>query len=66
MRNYRNLWASATLSMFMLFAVALGLGAPNALAGEPAIDSIVVKLRDGVLIDAAAGLTRYGLNERVA
>ena len=53
-RRYRNLQATAKLSLLVLFAMALGVAAPVALATEPAIDSIVVKLRDGALADPAA------------
>ena len=52
-------WTSATLSLLILLALALGLASPAApaLAAQPAIDSIVIKLRDGALVDPAGGLT---------
>ena len=45
--------------MFMLLIVALGLAslAGPAHASEPMIDSIVIKFRDGALVDPAGGLT---------
>ena len=45
--------------MFMLLILALGLAslARPAHASEPMIDSIVVKFRDGALVDPAGGLT---------
>ena len=58
-RTPRDSWTSTTLSMFMLLILALGLAslARAAHASEPMIDSIVVKFRDGALVDPAGGLT---------
>ncbi len=58
-RTPRDSWTSTTLSMFMLLILALGLAslARPAHASEPMIDSIVVKFRDGALVDPAGGLT---------
>ena len=58
-RSYRNLLAAAKLSLLVLFAMVLGVTAPvtPALAAGPAIDSIVVKLRDGAVVHPAGGLT---------
>ena len=52
-------WTSATLSLLILLAVALGLASSAApvLAAELTIDSIVIKLRDGAIVDPTGGLT---------
>ena len=58
-RRYRNVWATAKLSLLVLFAAGLGLAsaAAPAFAAELLIDSIVIKLRDGAGVDPAGGLT---------
>src|SRR4029450_1745381 len=58
-RSSRDLSASTVLSMFMVFVVAIGLVSPAVLAyaAEPIIDSIVVKFRDGAIVDPTGGLT---------
>src|SRR5438067_7895385 len=58
-RTLRDSWTSTTLSLFILLVVALGLaslGRP-AHASESMIDSIVVKFRDGALVDPTGVLT---------
>ena len=56
-RRYRNVLAAARLSLLVLLALSLGVAAPAALAADPLIDSIVVKLRDGAIENPTDGLT---------